>query len=287
VRQYDAQLKQNAPDGIFQALFGEYLSRFPGTLIEDASGRRLISKADLRELDPIWTIDSRDADLALLLSLDLGREISLTQLIGNIDNYENIAKFLPFLCEGTKSLSMISDSHGPVQVIVNSEIPRAAVRWNRGSALADILDVTHTSQYRSMMAARQRAQNQRDLRGHFVVYPVDLQCKASSLDVVASHFGTFVRNGSEIHILWSNIRRIVMELFASNAHETTLRAGLQLAQALFERMVGRQHLAGEWNELVTQLRVYGRISLAALPSDLSGLPVHAIDLTPGPRNWNR
>jgi hypothetical protein len=116
----------------------------------------------------------------------------------------------------------------------------------------------------------------------------DVEDTESSIAVVTSQLGTFVRIGSRIHRHWEDVRQLVTTLFEPGHSALSRRNVLELAQILFQSLQGMVQANAEpaWGELAEAFHEEAGKLRITLPKDL---PVVGDEQSFSPRRkavWN-
>jgi molecular chaperone HtpG len=311
VRYLNQQIQNAAISGPIREIVHAMAQMQPSIVIErvDAaaakptSSRELISPRELKDVPFFWTLESRAVDSLGIISLDLGRELSLNEfLLALAPDATQLLRYTPILPDAHRSQVGIRASHYPERVEFSRQHQQTAIRWtqiNRPSeCVIDFVAMTTKQRIEALLAAIRRDQQRYPQQAINLKLPIE----AAPFDgddqvvmAVSSRMGTILRENSELLQLWLTIRAATVEFASAGSIEELLFA-LRIANAFAdvlswrrERHEGSGHMM--WRDLIPQFK-----SILAehripedLPLDLRSRITNLVvfDATSFWRDWER
>jgi molecular chaperone HtpG len=246
--------------------------------------RKLISPMALNDISNFWTIESRSVDSLSIISLDLGRELSLNEFLIALAPDITQLRYSPLIPSAERSRDAIHVTHSPERVEFSRIHQQTAIRWNlgeEGNLKIHLEAITSPIRYRSLLDARRdyREGYERKLllRSDETPFYIEM-CIADVLGddprvkAVSARMGSILQRNSDLHLIWKIIQSAVISL-AKDADFDEIIVGLHMAVA-FSSTISPQDRRGNssvlWRNNIHRFRAIlnARDIKGELPDDI-------------------
>jgi molecular chaperone HtpG len=199
------------------------------------TNRELISPSELRKIPTFWTIESRCLDSLGVISLDLGRELSLNDFLLALAPDATQLRYSPILPEAHFSAWAICSSHYPKNVEFSRKHQQTAINWILRSGPPETgIDLSEFAT-RGFISGVHNAMEKEGvdpeyytgrrhglydfLRGNVEIFFADISGDDSQIVLVPSRMGAIIQRGSDISEIWTTLRQAARKLAMSNSYE--------------------------------------------------------------------
>jgi hypothetical protein len=266
------------------------------------TNRKLVSPLELHGIQAFWTIESRSVDSLGLISLDLGRELSLNEFLIALAPDIKQLRYSPILPDAQWSRSAVRASHCPARIEFSREHQQTAIEWvlRKGPSeteldLRAIIPKKIFNQLVEMFNKDDRVRS-RWRSGKFG-FQFPLETAAISGDDekivgICSRMGAFLNPGSNLLRTWQTIRKAMVKLVETGSIDKLFTAAT-VANA-FNQCFSRGEIhegPNTWRQEIASFRaIVNQLEIKEdLPMDLRDLvsPTFIFDATSFWRKWNR
>lgn len=232
----------------------ELVANHPSIVLEEVStqehkpntSRKLISPNDLRKVSTFWTIESRSVDSLGIISLDLGRELSLNEFLIALAPDITQLRYSPLVASAERSRDAIHATHTPERVEFSRIHQQTAIKWStrvEEEITIDVETLVPKSRYESLSQAARIDQQEVNVQermfmerimgsGFFRIkmYSANLSGDDPKVQAVHTRMGPILQTGGMLYTAWTTIRSALVELI-KGAEFPEIKIGLIIAHA--------------------------------------------------------
>lgn len=247
------QLMKAVDEQTLEAYLRELAANHPAIVLEEVSSqdqkpitsRKLISPNDLRKVSTFWTIESRSVDSLGIISLDLGRELSLNEFLIALAPDVTQLRYSPLIASAERSTDAIHATHAPERVEFSRVHQQTAIKWSMSSGeeiKIDIEKLVPRGRYESLLRAARLDQEEisyderlflQRVEGfgfQIEMYSAELSGDDPKVQGVNTRMGPILQPKSALHVAWQTIRTGVTEL-VKDAEFPEIKTALNVAHA--------------------------------------------------------